>query len=238
MTNQEAIDVMFNEWKCIDRNDGIHCDRKCESCDLVMDVGIIREAFNMAISALQAQDSSKPTAESAQNVPKEYLISRKAAIDALNRCTVYHIILPPLVDKEEVRRALASLPSAEPELNFDEWCTDCKEYDHKRHCCPRWNRVIKQTLKDAQPEPQWIPVSERVPEANGRYLVTRGLNACSAMWNRVYIINYSNLMGLKSVRIWWDGNVGKSDFERIDDVIAWMPLPEPYRAERRTDDLR
>jgi predicted transcriptional regulator len=56
MTDREAIDVLFNEWKCIDRNDGIHCDRKCESCDLVMDVGIIREAFNMAISALQAQE--------------------------------------------------------------------------------------------------------------------------------------------------------------------------------------
>ena len=75
----------------------------------------------------------------------------------------------------------------------------------------------------------WIPVTERLPEANGRYLVTRGLNACGAMWNRVYIINYSDLMGLKSERIWWDGNVGKSDFERIDNVIAWMPLVEPYK---------
>ena len=43
------------------------------------------------------------------------------------------------------------LPSAQPEP-LDEWCTDCKEYDHERHCCPRWNRVIRQTLKDAQPE--------------------------------------------------------------------------------------
>ena len=91
-------------------------------------------------------------------------------------------------------------------------------------------------LPPAQSKPNWIPISERLPEANGRYLVTRGLNACGAMWNRVYIINYSDLMGLKSERIWWDGNVGKSDFERIDDVIAWQPLPEPYRAERRTDE--
>ena len=59
MTNQEAIEVMFNEWKCIDRNDGIHCDRKCESCDLVMDVEIIREAYNMAISALEKQIPKK-----------------------------------------------------------------------------------------------------------------------------------------------------------------------------------
>lgn len=95
-------------------------------------------------------------------------------------------------------------------------------------------RRIKK-LPSAQPEQRWIPCSERLPEANGRYLVTRGLNACGSLWNRVYITNYSDLMGLKSERIWWGGNVGKSDFERIDDVIAWMPLPEPY-AERRTDE--
>ena len=63
MNNQEAIDVMFNEWKCIDRNDGIQCDRKCESCDLVMDVEIIREAYNMAISALEKQIPKELIAE-------------------------------------------------------------------------------------------------------------------------------------------------------------------------------
>lgn len=82
-------------------------------------------------------------------------------------------------------------------------------------------------ILNGKPQHEWIPVSERLPEKNGRYLVTRGLNACGAIWNRIYIINYSDLMGLKSERIWWDGNVGKSDFKRIDDVIAWMPLPEP-----------
>ena len=76
---------------------------------------------------------------------------------------------------------------------------------------------------------RWIPISEGPPKANGRYLVTRGLNACGALWNRVYIINYSDLMGLKSKRIWWDGNVGKSDFEEITDVLAWKPSPKPWR---------
>ena len=83
----------------------------------------------------------------------------------------------------------------------------------------------------AQPENDWIPISERLPEANGRYLVTRGLNACGSLWNRIYIANYSDLMGIKSVRGWWRGNVGKSDFERLNDVLAWMPLPEPYRED-------
>lgn len=91
--------------------------------------------------------------------------------------------------------------------------------------------VHKLTQALAEAEPRWIPCSERLPEKSGRYLVTRGLNACGAVWNRVYIINYSDLMGLKSERIWWDGNVGKSDFERIDDVTAWMPLPEPYKMD-------
>lgn len=36
--------------------------------------------------------------------------------------------------------------------DLDEWCTDCSEYDSEKHCCPRWNRVIRNTLKDAQPE--------------------------------------------------------------------------------------
>ena len=30
----------------------------------------------------------------------------------------------------------------------DEWCTDCKEYDNERHCCPRWNRVIRETMDE------------------------------------------------------------------------------------------
>jgi hypothetical protein len=85
-------------------------------------------------------------------------------------------------------------------------------------------------------QPSWIPVTERLPEANGRYVVTRELNACGALWNRVYIVNYSDLMGLKSERIWWNGNVGKSDFERFDDVLAWQPLPQPYNAESEEDE--
>ena len=92
-----------------------------------------------------------------------------------------------------------------------------------------WQRI--EALPSVQPE-RWIPVSERLPEKSGRYLVTRGLNAAGNLWNRVYIINYSDLMGLKSGRIWWVGNVGKSDFEGINDVIAWRPLPEPYKGEQ------
>ena len=34
----------------------------------------------------------------------------------------------------------------------DEWCTDCKEYDQQKHSCPRWNRVIRQTVEELEKE--------------------------------------------------------------------------------------
>jgi len=39
-------------------------------------------------------------------------------------------------------------PTIEPQL--DEWCDDCKEYDHETHSCPRFNRVIHETLDDVR----------------------------------------------------------------------------------------
>ena len=33
---------------------------------------------------------------------------------------------------------------------LDEWCTDCKEYDQEKHCCHRWNRVIKYVVDEVR----------------------------------------------------------------------------------------
>lgn len=76
------------------------------------------------------------------------LISRQKAIDAIKTSRY-------LVDAME---KIIRLPSAQPEL--DEWCTDCKEYDQERHCCPRFTRVIKTTVDElkqaAQTEPDVV----------------------------------------------------------------------------------
>ena len=146
--------------------------------------------------------------ESAQNVPKEDLISRKAAIDAMGKA-------------QWAKERLMELPFAQPEMNLDEWCTDCKEYDQERHCCPRWNRVIRQTLKDAQPEPQWIPVSERLPEVGRSVLFSR-----RSMDTREGCLQADDK--------WWQYRW--NEILNANQVTAWMPLPEPYRAERRTDE--
>lgn len=103
--------------------------------------------------------------------------------------------------------------------NFDR--KHCKPY----HECDTFKELTQ----------KWIPCSERLPKKSGQYLVTRGPDTfgCGSLWNRVYIVNYSDLMGLKKEKIWWSGNVGKSDFEKYDDVLAWMPLPLPYDGENQ-----
>lgn len=130
----------------------------------------------------------------------------------------------------DLQKCIESLPSAQHELNLDEWCIACKEYDKNKHCCPRWNRVIRQTLKDMkeeQPEPHWIPVSERLPEEDGQYLITV---------KYVHVDGYDDIYAEHGE--WtdnkWDmfcfGHCGK-----VENIIAWMPLPEPYE-ERGTDE--
>ena len=124
MNNQEAIEVMFNEWKCIDRNDGINCDRKCESCDLVMDVQTIREAFNMAISALQEQELKqevKNLKESSLTQKGLDTISRQAAIELAMQYCPDDDGSCSKVDRDirELLDDLENLPSAQPEQSSE-----------------------------------------------------------------------------------------------------------------------
>ena len=67
--------------------------------------------------------------------------------------------------------------------------------------------------------PQWIPVSERLPKESGIYLVTLKTDGVAYLESEfpngfVYVSTYD------AVIMNW-GYGGK-------DVIAWMPLPEPY----------
>ena len=97
-----------------------------------------------------------------------------------------------------------------------------------------WNRavdmcsdIIRKHMND-----DWIPVEERMPEEYGEYLVTI-VPSAGYLWGKRIIANFSDLMGIVKKPIFYTGEVGKIDFEDITDmVIAWRPLPEPYRPER------
>ena len=66
------------------------------------------------------------------------------------------------------------LPTAQPPLEEFEWCTDCKEYDQKAHCCHRFTKVIRQTVEELKSQPQrmrgrWIRHKDWVSEGYCEY---------------------------------------------------------------------
>ena len=52
MTYKEATEILKNELACINRNDNENCDRKCDKCDLLLPVEKIKEAYNIALQAI------------------------------------------------------------------------------------------------------------------------------------------------------------------------------------------
>jgi len=114
-------------------------------------------------------------------------------------------------------------------------CTNCgdedtlREYVLKHSLDNGWTGGILEALdavKDlppAQPEPQWIPVSERLPETeefvlaslSGKYRNTTFEHACE-------IADYAD-------GEWCVYAYPHMSAEKCEELIeAWMPLPTPY----------
>lgn len=72
-----------------------------------------------------------------------------------------------------------------------------------------WKPVAEAILNipSAQPEPQWMPCSERLPEEDGLYIVTTSKGQV-----QFHVFSHNG----NSEEYWM----------RCDK--AWMPLPEPY----------
>lgn len=49
---------------------------------------------------------------------------------------------------EAFKLAIEALKEVERHNETFEWCTDCKEYDHKNHCCHRWTKRIRDTVEE------------------------------------------------------------------------------------------
>lgn len=129
------------------------------------------------------------------------LISRQALCEyALNQ-----------KDKSVTPNDIMRFPSAHP--GCGEWCTDCKEYDQQKHSCPRWNRVIKQTVEDVRKEtPETTRILAEV--LNGSPL----LYPCDKLWSR---------------EGWCKDNCKAGQQE--PDTECWLKYAEVMAAERRDE---
>jgi hypothetical protein len=91
-----------------------------------------------------------------------------------------------------------------------------------------------------EPEPHWIPCSERFPEEETDVLVTRKFLGCrdgSHGWNAhippktyVEVAQYCNG---EWIALSDEYKVARS---RHTDPVAWMPFPEPYREGENDSD--
>lgn len=95
------------------------------------------------------------------------------------------------------------------------------------------------SVPPAQPEPHWIPVSERLPDKYGWYICSlKDERVNSLYWDNrraIWVDNVRKYMfdlytirskltnkeiGMEQEAVYWDGW-----------VTAWMSLPAPYREE-------
>jgi len=71
-------------------------------------------------------------------------------------------------------------------------------------------------LPSAQPEPQWIPVSERLPSDGTWNIFTDGENISVERYKADAIDHF----------------FPNGRWFQLEDVIAWMPLPEAYKSNK------
>lgn len=79
---------------------------------------------------------------------------------------------------------------------------------------------VKEVLKDLPSAQRWIPCSERLPDCEGEYLVTWGTINVRSMC----VLHYDQ---------WGDWTDEYDNVMDGSNVVAWMPLPEPYKEDDR-----
>ena len=78
------------------------------------------------------------------------------------------------------------------------------------------DHLINDALELLNAQPKWIPVEEKLPDKEGRYLVCDGGDVLEAQFY---------LTGLLRRPEWSTTDCYES--EDLDHVTHWMPLPEP-----------
>lgn len=93
--------------------------------------------------------------------------------------------------------------------------------------------TVIQVIEDQPIVGEWIPVSERLPEEDGEYLVWYDCGDDAE--EGCVVVNFDAEVG--AFGYWQDRydhhTLGflDSDFVECETATAWMPLPEPYKGE-------
>lgn len=192
----------------------------------------VKEAVNVILDTAKRTDGD--------------LISRQAAIDAvLDRMNVekYGRNAKP----EEIQWALEKLPSAQPETaeRTTEMAQNVSDGDliSRKAAMNRIDEALARVFKEpcgelilrkvpsAQPEQRWISCSERLPDedywtgANFQYSADVLMTVYNAE-DEETIIDYGHTVDGS-----WYSDTTDCFVPSWWEVLAWMPLPEPYNED-------
>ena len=78
--------------------------------------------------------------------------------------------------------------------------------------------AIDMAIEALSAEAEWIPCSDRLPSESGDYLCTITLYAGAT---------YTEVLTFHKGRFYEDDDEWGTTYH--DDVLAWMPLPKPYK---------
>ena len=159
------------------------------------------------------------------------LISRQAAIEALAMSQkTGHM---KCGDMKAVFEVLSDMPSVQadvPDTNVGDTVSrqaaiDAVHWWYKHMWGEDAEMDICESLEElpsAEPDQHWIPCSERLPDNEKRVLCTVQSGEHFCVVPCIFI---------QHTRRWLPEVYGNHD-----NVIAWMPLPEPYKADMRGEE--
>lgn len=106
----------------------------------------------------------------------------------------------------DVREKLIRILTSEPEMLKDLNVSSIKLF-----------KLVNKMIAHGVTVQEWIPVAERLPDSDGKYLVARYECGKYSISVRKY---------RKEVPCWYRGYCGHWE-RRTNGITHWMPLPEP-----------
>lgn len=120
-------------------------------------------------------------------------------------------------------------------------CRDCEAYNKEKHHCPKFCKVIKETVKEIEENHNdWISCSERLPDECVPVNVTWINRNPESYYAKIKDVPFSATAVYYNSKWYWYSSTcvdyireyGKNDFDLVDkdiDIIAWMELPHPFQ---------